>query len=38
MGRGWLAARFYQYLAKVWMVFRSFFIQTIKDKEETMLQ
>jgi hypothetical protein len=34
----WLAARSYQDIAKIWMVFPSFFLQTLKDKEGTVLQ
>jgi hypothetical protein len=34
----WLAARSYQDIAKIWMIFPSFFLQTLKDKEGTVLQ
>jgi hypothetical protein len=36
-GGWWLAGRFYQDLAKIWMVFPSFFLKRLEDKERTVL-
>jgi hypothetical protein len=36
-GGWWLVARFYQDIAKICMIFPSFFLQTLEDKEGIVL-